>query len=399
MARRKKLGIYAEDALNKCDTDLVQIAKSVKNQDELHCPLNGCLFSCKDKKQLNRHLSTCKQLDHLEYKQRIKTLKEKYKNSDEYENIGCEENRCCQCNRSSSCLRKECELFMKLKRRYDIDKRNEQKKQLQEQSLVLFDWFYNKTNTNSLNPHNDIHKLTALLKSGIDFVSIVNGLELLVDSGETNLQYLGKCIIERANKYVQYRKQINIVGTMPYFVNYYYQSFCKHISNYLLGKDTEKLLLIKKSFKLTNDQIHMIIDYMIQRHIDSFNYIDRIVPKVLLLNNLRERQMPKNEDYMQSVINELLAAKTTVDEIQHTYDTNFTSNVIQKVKQILLSDSFNQKFLAIEWLFLIKFPLDRESYEFAKNNAKKHNRQANFHGIQYQEYCSWFKEQLRLFEQ
>lgn len=412
MVRKKKIGKFSEDCLEQIqpvqDTSLSKkvLEEDISNNiiEEIHCPLDGCQFICIDKKKLTSHLTTCRQLDHQEYRQHIKELKEKYKDSLDYQTIGCGKSRCHQCNRcnlqtlDNVCLRKEFDIFVKVYKRYITYTKQYQKKQIQEQTQVLYDWFYNHTNTISPNSQYELHKLSTFLKNGIDFKLMVDTLELLVEQGQTDLRYLSKYTIESANKYNQYKKQINIQNTIPYFVNQYYQSFCKHISSYLFGKDVERLFAAKNSFKLANEQINKVITYMIQHNIDSFNYIDRIILKVLLLDKLQSRQITRDEDYMQSVINELLTTRTTLQEVENTYDSNFTNNVIKKVKQLLFSESFNQKLLAIEWLFIIKFPLDKESYEFAKNNALKHQRKANFEGRQLDEYKQWLQEQFTLFE-
>lgn len=399
---KKKVGKLSEDFLSRNSNDNVKsINEEVKEENEIYyCPLDNCQFSCNSKQKLMNHLNYCRALDHVQYREQFKQLKEQCQQSLDYLVIGCisdNSKKCCQCS-NINCLKKEFALYIQIKKKAERIQNEKVRTSLSKNARYLFDWFYDQTNTNSFNTICEISKLKKLLKAGNDIDSIKLALQLLIEQGQKNLQYLGKYVIEQANRYSLYLKQINIQDTIPFLIHQYYEQLGIKYSLYLFGSNTEKVEAVQKTFKISINQLKKVIDYMIYKKISTFAYIDKLIPKIILMDSFQIQQVPKNDDYVASVIDELLRVSTNIYEVQNTYDKEFTNSILQRVKQILFSESFNPKFLAIEWLYLIKYPLDKESYDFAKQNAFKHHRKAQFQGEQQNQYKAWLLEQVRKFE-
>lgn len=399
---KRKVGKLSEDFLSRNSNDNVKsISEEVKEENEIYyCPLNNCQFSCNSKQKLMNHLNYCRALDHVQYREQFKQLKEQCQQSLDYLVIGCisdNSKKCCQCS-NINCLKKEFALYTQIKKKAERIHNEKVRISLSKNARYLFDWFYDQTNTNSFNTICEISKLKKLLKAGNDIDSIKLALQLLIEQGQKNLQYLGKYVIEQANRYSLYLKQINIQDTIPFLIHQYYEQLGIKYSLYLFGSNIEKVEAVQKTFKISINQLKKVIDYMIYKKISTFAYIDKLIPKIILMDSFQIQQVPKNDDYVASVIDELLRVSTNIYEVQNTYDKEFTNNILQRVKQILFSESFNPKFLAIEWLYLIKYPLDKESYDFAKQNAFKHHRKAQFQGEQQNQYKAWLTEQVRKFE-
>ena len=381
------------------DTEKEKILDELKEKYE--CPVCKKYFDTKAK--LAAHLSKVRESLHEQYRQEKQNFEEQYKDSTDYLNIGCSENKCCQCK--CNCLRYEYQTYQKVLKNFKREEKQahklqvhileEEKKTLSKEARTIFEWFYKQVNNPNPDYYIEISKLKKLIKSGIPTDSIYFAAQLLIEQGNNDLRYLGKYVIDKANMYQQYYQQIYIEDTIPYFVKKYYDGINSKCTLSILGKDVERLNGLKKTLHLTINQIRQVIDYMISNNVPVFNFIDRIASRVLM-NQKVEQEADKNIDYYrQKVIQQLLNGEITITEIRTTFGDNFADGIVKHLKNELFNYAFNPKFSITEWLYLIKYPLDKEIYYFAKNN---NSRTTIFINQQYKDYLHWLQMQKNQFE-
>lgn len=351
-------------------------------KEEYKCPVEGCQCIFEDKKLLSNHIRKEKQLSHEQYRKNLKQLK-MYKESLESDKIGCYMNKCVQCSNCKNCQREEYKIYNQtIKKIKQI-----QNKQVLTEALEIFDWFYNQPNTKCIEYNIDLSKIKKFLAKN-NKEEIYEGLKVYLERGNTNLQYFKNTDIIDGQKYALYKKQSDIEETLPFFIKKYYNSLGYDLTFNLIDRGVKTLQAMQKTFKLTINQLKQVVDFMITKKIKCLSFIDRVIPQVII-------KQEKRKSYMDLVLDALVQGNITITDIKSTYDNNFTIQVLEKAKEYLFHESFNPKFLAIEWLFLIQYPLDKESYEFAKQHAY---RKTIFSGEQYNKYETWFKQQLQIFE-
>lgn len=357
--------------------------------EEVKCYICGKRY--KSKATLTQHIRTVKDLDHVKYRKHIENLRKVYEEEKDETLIGCKNCKCCQCeeNRFSMCLREEKKLYKSVSKK-------EIKKQENSAPSLLKEFYQMAGNQYSGSWHIELHKIRQMLKCGITPEVIRYAFRVMVSRGEKNLRFFGKYVIQEAIKIKKYCEDMDTKGTLPYLVKQYYKETNTACSDKEMVKSVDRLNRIKHEYSLDDDKLVFVIEYMIRKKIQSFNFLDTIVIEALRVWNTtekrkeEERRRLSEDHYMKDALSDIINGTTTVDEIMQIYGTKYdaTTSFPKKAFTILENKQYNQKYTAMEWAYKVKFHFNLKTYAIAKANTE---RRTNFIGKEKEEYINWLR--------
>ena len=385
------------------------------------CHLCGATF--KSKRAYTRHINNDKEYKHEQYRQHIQLLKKSYENcdNDDYKYIGCKEeiindtacstveNKCENCLNIGDCYRQEKDIYMdakKIAKKAEKERvklqvhTNEMKRirrDMKDSPYGLATFFYKQINCNLPILKSDLGRINNILKSGVQPDQIRLALMMLAKRGETSLRYLGINNIREAIRQEKIKNELSIIGSLPYLVSQYYNQTNTVVSFHILIQDVDRLNQVKHEFNLNQEQLEFIVQYMINRQIPKFASITYNVSNAL--REFNNKKMNNEFSYSASAMNYLLNGHSTFNETIQIYGEDSTL-LKDKLLQALNNYTYNKAFSAIEWLYLIRLPLDKDIYFQAKKLTKERNIGLSHFDSdeEIRQFKSWLKTYKKRFE-
>ena len=372
---------------------------SLLNKEQLlyKCPLCNLIF--KSKGSVTRHLNSSNEFQHVKYRNHIALLQNTYKNceNEDFKYIGCNEKKCVNCDEYKNCIRKEKSVYEDAKKSYNqflkskLVHSNEYKpsKTYPNSAKSLLHDFYNLANvTSSINYQADITKLYMMFRKNIAPEHLRSALQLLAQRGDQDLRHLSVYLIQEAVKCDRYLHQLQDPTSLPSLVKQFHDMTHQPLANSLLVKYVDRFNLLINEYNLTNEQCQYVINYMIKKNITTFNFINHQIP--LALKEFKDNKTTEitEDDYIEYALQQLKDGQSTFARIQQMYSRDFNNYIFD----ILQKRKYNSKFSAIEWLYIIQYPIDSKTYFIAKDQIQYSDKLYHFsNDNDAQHFISWLR--------
>ena len=250
----------------------------------------------------------------------------------------------------------------------------------------------------------DLAKIKNLLKIGYTAEEIRNTFGFMYGTGRYKLCYLQEYTIKDGKDWKNFQLQLRNPQSIPSLITKYYRVLNIKVANSLIFKNTQDFWSLQNEYKLTQEQIEYIFNYMIKKRIPVFNYIKAQIP--LLLQEFNKSSMyiidvqkyNSNEYYFESAINDLQEGTETLDNIINIYGPNDLFQ--KKIFSFLKNREYNKSFSAIEWLYKIQAPVTKEMYFLAKQITQEQKR-ALYHfndDNEINNFKSWLRNYKNIYE-
>ena len=177
-----------------------------------------------------------------------------------------------------------------------------------------------------------------------------------------------KFLIEEAERFYQYAKEINEKNSIPSLIKKFYDAKHTKIDKKMFVKLVDRIKSLMKENNLTFENADSIINYMIENHVNSLFWFNDYVDKI---NNVSDPCV--NYDIDREI-------DDNVEEVMHGHmkfteiSQRIANQCFKKLKSIILSGNFDENYNYSEWLYKIRMYPDKEMIEFIKNHAGRNSK-------------------------
>lgn len=158
-------------------------------------------------------------------------------------------------------------------------------------ALKAVKYFYGKTNTKSSNWNKDKNLLKSHLNTDMNYDEIIIVLDYMIKTGSQDLRYFNSSI-NTAITIAKCKKEYRTEGTDSYLIAYFHKKTGQKLTDKIMLQGMKKITELKNE-GYNYDQIEITIEYMIEKKVNIFNFINNYIEEALK-NGKTKAQLCKN---------------------------------------------------------------------------------------------------------
>lgn len=295
------------------------VAQITKQREEKQKEAKQRQITARDEERLQKHLEELKRIKELEELRRLKENEANYKLS-------------------------------------QLDKKDSPKALLQE--------FYNMINGKAYSYAVEtkmIKNLITKYELTPDQIRLI--FKYMVFTGKTRIMNINY-YIQDGLRYCEEAKKCKEEGTVPHLIRYYYRTSGKTFNKAVFLKEVDTINGTKYANDLTYEQCKNIVDYMIATNAKSLLFFPY---NVQYADTVLTKDVSREEKEINDIVDEVMKGNLKVTQIRQQIQKQCLVLTRKKYFNKEISDKYN----FFEWAYKVDLNLDREMYNFAKDNPRE----------------------------
>ena len=202
-------------------------------------------------------------------------------------------------------------------------------------------------------------------------------LRYMAETGHSKISD-AKFVIEEAERFYQYAKEVKTEKTIPHLVKIFYNLKNAKIDKKMFVKNVDRLKVLIKDNNLTYEEAEEIVTYMAKANATSLFWFGDYIASVVGQNKI-QRQVTKEE--IEKDVKDVMNGNKKYTDL--TVKTSFYC--YKKIKENIMTGKFDSDYNYSEFLYKIQMIPDKELIDFISNHNDRKSRFETLYKINHDE--------------